>query len=359
MKLHQGFFILLLILSACSFNEKDKFNGEVVNNFGPAIELEGTRVFENEMGVMYLKRIDSLMVISTMNEPYLQIYDKDQNFIGSLGKEGRGPGEFGQPPMIVDGIQSESGLTIFAYDRPTLTLNSIDLTASIDSNKVIINRKYELPKELTGTGADDIFYVDSTMITGVYDDRFSKQLDEKRGGFYYYPKSGEFETFSLYNLRIEPYEMNPASNLNARITTISPDRNKIASLMVHYPGLEVVHLDSTADPSRYLLADAPPKHTFDLEDFKEDKIMTYYKSIYSTDRHLYLLYAGIQEEDFYNSHETRIQVLDWDANPIREFKIPAKYSLDMVMVDEEDQRFYGWDNTENDAVYKFDYGDVQ
>lgn len=356
MKFYIVCFIVLLILSGCSSNEK-KFNGKLVNNFSHVVELKGTRVFENEIGIRYIKQIDSLVVISTMNAPFIHIYNKNENFIADIGKKGRGPSEFSVPPLIRDAIKLDQAINIFTYDHHVLTLNRIDLMTSIDSNKVIIDQKYELPKELTGVV--EVFYVDDTMLTGIYDDHFSKQLDEKRGGFYYNLKMKELKIFPLFNLEIIPYAIMPATNLNARMTTISPNRTKLASVMLYYPGLEIIHLDSIITPSRYLLAKNPPKPTFELKDFKEGEITTYYKFIYSSNNFIYLLYAGIQDKNFGDPYETRIQVMDWNGNPVRVFKIPAKYSLDMFIVDEKNKCFYGLDYTINDAIYKFDYSSIK
>src|SRR5699024_8372286 len=117
-------------------------------------------------------------------------------------------------PVIQDGIKTRNFIKIFTFDQQLLTIGSIDIKTSKDSNKVSINEKYELPRELSGT--IDMFYVDSTEIIGTYDDRFSKRLNKKRGGFYYHQRTDNFKTFPLFNLTMEPYEVIPATNINAR-----------------------------------------------------------------------------------------------------------------------------------------------
>lgn len=169
-----------MVFSYCKNNQND-FNGTVTNEFPPAKQLEGNRVFEGEMGIVSVLHHDSLTIISTSEEPFIKIYDSSQQLISRFGKEGRGPGEFSMSPFIRDAVDRKSATEIFVYDHQLLTLHSIDLRASIDSNEVVTNRIYELPKKMNG--AFDVFFVDSTTIIGTYDDRFSKRVDEKRGGF--------------------------------------------------------------------------------------------------------------------------------------------------------------------------------
>jgi hypothetical protein len=185
-------------------------------------------------------------------------------------------------------------------------------------------------------------------------DRFYNQLDQLRGGFYYYPGSDKVETFPLYNLEIESEESNnviPAMNLNSRVSAISPDRSKFATVMMHYPGLEIFNVGSkTAD--RYLLDPKPPSVTFDLVSYNLNEILAYYTFLDATNNYIYLQYSGVNDRS--SVHETRIQVMDWNGNPQAQYVIPAKYSLAMFTVDEKNKRFYGVSHI-NDAIYQFDY----
>lgn len=341
----------LIIFSSCITDQK-KFNGQIITEFPTPIELKGDRVFEDELGLISIKVIDSLTVISTMKKDIIKVYDSNQHLISGFGKKGRGPNEFNMSPVIQDGIKTRNFIRIFTLDQQLLTLSSIDIKTSIDSSKVSINKRYELPRELSGT--IDIFYVDSTEIIGTYDDRFSKRLNKKRGGFYYHPRTDNFNTFPLFNLTIKPYEVMPATNINARSSDISPNRSKFASVMMHYPGLEIFDLNSDINdnPKRYMLDSDPPSVVYDLNTFKEDGYLAYYLDVEASDNYIYLLYLGNKLDD--RAHQTYIKVLNWKGKPHKQYLIPSKYNLSMISVDEKNQYFYGLSYS-NDAIYKFEY----
>lgn len=339
-----------MLLTTCTV-EKGAFNGQLVNKFPPPTELEGTRILEKEHAIVYLNQIDSLIVVSTERDTIFHIYDKNENYITGFGQKGRGPNEFVRAPVIEDIIKQDNIVKAFAYDGIRKELVTINMTTSIDSSKLIVEKRLSLPIELRG--AFDFFHINNKTLLGIYDDRFNKQLDERRGGYYYYPKLDTFKTFPLFNLKIRPYEIMPAMNINARMPAVSPDRGKLAVIMMHYPGLEIFDIKSHS-LTRYLLDPNPPRDTFDLKAFKKGEVTEYYPFIYSTNSYIYLLYTGHTASDY--KYETKIQIMDWNGNPHAQYLIPAKYALSMFVVDEKNQHFYGL-SYPNDAIYKFDYGE--
>lgn len=352
MKHYPFLIILLLLMSGCGRNNK-KF--KLIRAFPQPVKLKGEQVFEDEKGILVISQIDSLIIISTMQDTLIHIYDKKENLIARLGIRGRGPGEFNTPPFIRDAIKVDSTIKIFYHNNQLNTYVSINVTASLDSNKVIIGKIYKLPGQLVGTTR--AFYIDSSTIAGMYDDQFYQQLDGRRGGFYYYTKSDTFETFSLYNLKIKPLEVLPATNVNARTSAISPDHSKLAFVMSNSPKLEIFQVGSTK-PHRFLLDSNPPKDIFDLKTFKERENIEYYRYVDVTNNYIYLLYSGFRHNERDEAHQTRIQVLDWEGNPQAQYLIPAKYNLVTFIVDEKNKMFYGVSYI-NDAIYKFDFGTKQ
>ena len=80
--------------------------------------------------------------------------------------------------------------------------------------------------------------------------------------------NGDIQTIRLYNLKIHsngtPYDALADTNLNSRLARISPQRDKIAMIMVHSPVLEIVHIGER-NSRKFLLDANPPPGTFDLD----------------------------------------------------------------------------------------------
>ncbi len=349
-------FILLFIFISCN---KNKFNAEFVGSFPPPVELTGERIFKSEYGLRNLIKIDSLMIITTTRDTLIHIYDVEQNFIKSMGTKGRGPTEFNAPPLFLQSLKKDSTTYIFILNHNLLTFSRINLTATLDSNKIVIDKRYNLPGELVGTS--QIFFINNTLLAGMYDDHFSKQLDEKRGLFFYHPDTKKFITVPLYNYKVEPYKTIsvaiPASNANARGAAIKPDRTKIALISLMYPMLEILDINSS-NVKRYLLKEKLPELPFKVRAIRKRKIINYYNNLTVSNNHIYLLYFGGTLSEYVTPHPTRIQVLDWKGHPQAQYLIPAEYTIVKFIVDEKNKVFYGLSYVK-DAIYKFEYGKTQ
>jgi hypothetical protein len=118
----------------------------------------------------YIEQIDSLLIVSTAQDPLIKVYDKNYNYLAGFGQTGRGPNEFISPPLVRDLIKEDPSIIIFTYHQNLVKRLGIDLWASMESNQIIIDRNYELPIELRGSF--EIFSVNDTTIMGVYDRSF-------------------------------------------------------------------------------------------------------------------------------------------------------------------------------------------
>lgn len=343
----------LLILVLCPFllfcSKSNPEFTSVIPNFPEHKTLEGTQILKETMGTIYITKIDSLFVLSTIQDTLIHIYDTDENFISSFGKIGRGPNEFSNVPFINFASSKDNFNSIYSLDRQLLKVNVINLNSSIVENKLIMDNEIELPSELVGT--QTVFFVDDEKIIGIYDDKFYRALDQRRGGFYYFPYSETFEIIELHNLQIDPYEVMPATNINSRIAVSSPDGSKFAIVLTYSPLLEIFDTGSTT-PKRYYLGSTTPQNIFELESFKDEELIEYYTFIDSSDKYIYLLFSGNHYSE--TPLENKIQVIDWDGNPIKEYIIPQNYGLNMFKVDEENSTIYGLSYS-NDAIYKFNF----
>ncbi len=346
-------FALLFILS-CSQDDDETW--QYIGKFPAPIELEGVRVFESEFGIIHITQADSLIIIATQRDTLFHVYDKKENYLGGFGQIGEGPYELPFYTLIQDVITHNSAIVAFIYNQNRQTLFGVDIPASTQVTEPVVKQEYKLPQELKG--AYRFHYLDKESIVGIYDDRFSRLLDHKSGGFYYYVEPDTFETFPLINLEVESngaspgWIMHAGMNLNIRMMAVSPDRTQIALLINRSPKLEIFRVGSHS-PDRYLLHPDPPEDIFNIDLVIENAITIYFEDLYATDDYLYMLYSGRLLSDD-ESHEKYLQVIDWSGLPHKQFKFPASYDLRSVVVDEENKVIYGMSYS-NDAIYKFDY----
>jgi len=332
------------LLISCRSNEKKQEHS--FENLEP-IKLEGTEILENVLGTIYLHPVDSLIIVSTKNKNSLyRVYDRQGNFITSFGKLGQGPDEIPFPPPR---LYETFGDEAFIYISQLLTWVAVDLKVTIETDEIVVDRRYEFPKELSG--ARDIFKVNDTLITGIYDDHFTKRIDEKRGVFLYYPGTGSYELLPVRNFSIEPYEAMPATNINAKAIAVSPDRTRLAIVSVFNPLLEVVDLENKSVTEYILNEDTFKEDKFDLEKFISREEIQHYGFVDATEKYLYLLYSGYPENTA-TEHEQKIHVLNWNGTPVKQYLIPEEYSLTSFFIDEQNNELIGH-SIPDDKAYKF------
>lgn len=351
MKLYFFQFVLALIVIGCSSEKKDE-KDDLITGFPEPITIEGERILENEVGLLYIKKMGSLLIISTQTEPLIKVYDQNENFVSGFGRIGSGPNEFNSPPFISEGITEGDKKVILAHNSQLNKLNVIDLNETINSNQIVSLELYEFPSDLMGVS--NVYYVNEDTLMGMYSDHSYRRLNGKKGGFYYFPKTNRFETFELTNLTIEPFHSTDESNLNARFPILSHDRKKFAFLTRFAPIFEALNVGSES-VNTFFIESYPETHVYSLEAYRNFELTHYYDFAYSAERYIYLLNRG--EPFSLEPQESKIQVLDWDRNPIAQYIVPKEYGLNMFVVDEGKEMFYGLSYT-NDAIYRFNYGGV-
>lgn|SRR5690625_5091665 len=167
--------------------------------------------------------------------------------------------------------------------------------------------------------------------------------------------NGDIQTIRLYNLKIHsngtPYDALADTNLNSRLARISPQRDKMAMIMVHSPVLEIVHIGER-NSRKFLLDANPPPGTFDLDMLHNGTLTKYFQGIDVTENYIYLL--SDNEKNMDSEKKQTIKVLDWDGQPRYQYTIPEQYQLGMLVVNEEKNEFYGL-SYEDDKIYQFNY----
>jgi len=344
-------FLLALIVIGCSSGKED-VKSDLITGFPEPVTIEGERILENEIGLMYIKKMGSLLILSTQSDTLIKVYDENENFVSGFGRIGRGPNEFITPPFITEGIIEGDKKAILAYNSQIDRLNVIDLNETIKSNEIVSLKEVEFPSDLMGIS--NIYYVNEDTLMGMYSDHFYKRLDGKKGGFYYFPKTNSFETFELRNFTIEPFNSMDESNLNARFPILSHNRKKFAFLTRFAPVFETLDVGSKS-VNTFFIESYPETYVYDLEAYRNFELTNYYDFAHAAEKYIYLLHRG--KPFSLEPQESKIQVLDWDRNPIAQYLIPKEYGLSIFAVDEDKELFYGLSYT-NDAIYRFHYGGV-
>lgn len=343
--------VLAFIVIGCSSERKDIKN-DLITGFPDPVTIEGERILESEIGLMYIMKMGSLLIISTQADTLIKVYDENENFLSGFGRIGSGPNEFDRPPFISEGIIEGDKKAILAHNSQRNSLNVIDLNETIESNEILSLEEIKFPSDLMGIS--NIYYVSKDTLMGMYSDHHHRRLDGKKGGFYYFPKTEKFETFELANLTIDPFSVTDESNLNARFPVLSHDRKKFAFLMRFAPIFETVDV-GYGSVSMFFIESYPETTVYSREAYRDFELTVYYDFAYSAEKYIYLLYRG--KPFSLEPQESMIQVLDWDRNPIAQYIVPKEYGLNMFVVDEDRETFYGLSHT-NDAIYRFYYGDV-
>src|SRR5690625_1676914 len=334
-----------------------QLNPVIQTEFGSPSEIDGEEIFQEVFGKVSFRLIDDRIIFSTRDEDMFQVYDLNGNPVSSFGRQGRGPGEYEEPPFFRDTFFSENDreYLLFYDGSNNMTGVMLDLTASIRENDVVIKKEIPLPEVFSHTFVS-LYRIDKENYLGLSEDRFYQQHDGLEGGWYYSPADTSLNTFSMFNLFMEPFDAIPESNLNNRNLTVSPDRQQFAAAFFHAPIIEIFDMYSTDVRLQIQVTDEPfpPAEPFTPDDFYEYRFINYFRDIYATNEHIYVLYSGKEILEIIESDtEQFIKVMDWDGNPVQQYSIPPGYEIEVIQVDESTNQLYGlsWDN---DAIYRFD-----
>ena len=344
--------LTLFLFISCSSSDYN-FNPEIVTDFGTPAELQGEQLFDDVMGIASFTLLDSLILFSTMDEDMFQVYDLQGNQIASFGRQGNGPGEYIQPPFFRDTYFTQNSLDyLLFYDfSNNMTGVYLDIKASIEENEVVIEQEVPLPRVFSQPFAR-LYHIDEETILGVSDDRFFQELDGLEGGWYYSPADTIITTFPMYNLYMNPFDAEPESNLNNRSISVSPDRQKFATAFFHAPIIEIFDMYSTDVRLQIQVTNEtfPPDDPFTPEDYYENTLTQYFRDIFTTNDHIYLLYTGQEMSD--PEKQQFVKIIDWQGQPAQQFSIPPGYEIDVIQVDESNNHLYGM-SWSNDAIYRF------
>ncbi|RNC79569.1 MAG: hypothetical protein ED557_13670 [Balneola sp.] len=344
MKFSNIFFLASIILILNCVEQKNN-NIEVVTNFPEPIDLKEEIILEDQFGNFFIKPLDSLLLLSTIQlDSLYHVYNEDLYKIGVFGKIGPGPDELLIPYHIYDNTNS----SVFIFDAQLLKLKEIDLTLSIDSSRIIVKREINLPREFIGLR--EIFYLDKANLIGIYDDHIHQRIDSKKGIVIYNFQKDEYDIIELINFKLNPYDRTEQININSRTPVLSRNNNKLALISVHAPLLEIIDINTKEKRNFILEEDSKLDLEYPLSEFIDMNLIQYYVFATANDDNIYLLYRGSNEltapDNFY------IKVITWDGIPIEQYKVNGNLDISMISIDVNENYIYAI-SFNNDEIYRF------
>ncbi len=339
--------IVAILLSSCSEGLEFTYTG----SFPDAEELQGERILEQEFSNLTILSADSVIVLTKMRPPYFKVIDTDFNLLAEFGESGEGPGEMNELPYLLDIYRDSDRILGLIYLNDRHQFMTIDISASTDLGETVVARSGRLPSSLMSTQFQ-FLHPDGERLIGIYDDRFNRQLDERRGVYILEPEEGEYQLVELHNLSIFPFDTMAETNLNAKVPAISQEREKAVMAGRFYPTIEIIDLNSNEVVQKYSIVEQLPAAEFGLEEFQLGEVMTYYNFVAATEEYIFLLYEGVENRLLENPQKKWIQVLDWQGTPVHQFLIPEEYDIHRFTLDIDSDRIFAISHTQ-DAIYSF------
>lgn len=335
--------ILLMSILVISCSKKEK--GQTSRSGHVLVENLSPEIFLSDMyGSLYVHRAESLFIVTTLNEEEIYKVYNGKDLVGAFGSVGRGPNELSFIQPIYDSTEDQ----IVLFDSNYLTISKIDIHKSLAVNEIVLSSQVELPRELLGVNSIFQAYEDH-LFAGMYDDQFQKRLDQKRGLFIYNDEKKNFDLFEIANFSIEPYELMPSVNINARAVAISGDRKKIVALGVHNPIMEIFDLVSN-EIKEITLEGYSLTQNFDLSSFKDRTVKRYFLHAVGTHNNFYALFSGYSETD--DAERFKVLVFNWEGKLTKEVVLPEGNKLSSISVDEDLEVIYGH-SIDEDVIYKY------
>lgn len=326
--------------------------GRDSNKMPEPVRLEGVRILDSQLGIMDLEQIDSLLIVSTMQEPLFRVFSKTGAYLGGFGRIGNGPGEFPNPMynFFADVILSHDDILFMVMNGQTNTMVLVNVGASLASGATVIHKEYALPRELSGAWGPNVNQINDSLLIGMVEDRLTKRLDEKRGYFYFHSNERRFDLLPLLNLSLDGNDLYGSININARGAHITPDRSKVVMPYVYVPLIDILDVNSKKITT-IKTSDVVYKTTFSLDEFNNDTLIEYFRLVYTTNDRFYASYSGEKPSDEQN---ILIREYDWKGKVLNQYVMGKEFAVGQFIVDEANSTIYGI-SYELDAIYKFTF----
>lgn len=340
--------VLLLFFNGCH-DSSDSYESDTVVFETSDVLDEYSRVLDGEFGVFYGGFAGDYLLFEQDN-PELggglyHVYDaSDLSFLGSVGKRGRGPGEFYGALTSGQYYVSEGETIAWVNDAPQFKISAVNFTKSLEKGQIVIEEviKHDPKHDFMNV----LFVLEDSMLAG-YQPGFHPSANEQPLHFL---RDGVMRHYGSYpevknidNLK-KKFNMAPLiAIVNRSKLVMKPSQDRFAVAMEYYDKLDVF------DSEGNIVATVVPPGGY--EEYNADDLWDsqgkgtgaereYYQDLVATDSYIY----GFMAND-------KVRVFDWDGDPVIELAFPFDVGRP-YMVDEERGWLYANDMT-NEGIVRF------
>lgn len=334
--LHIYFFIYAMIFCGCQHtikvqNEvKECTKGDLKNETIHSVAIKLPFLFYPERWCL---NDSKLYVLNSRINPFLTIYNLQENSYIQYGNIGQGPKEFIVPSLCEMKEPEKIGIYSNSMNKlDVLHFNSDSLLYVKTLHFPLWNKQRGIPKAYTRL----IQYNDSLFIgTSFMPKEISVELMNLKTekvvnsvNFPLKPKEGEYS---------RPYECKIATEMNF-----------IVAAYRYINRLEIYKLSDQKFQLNTIIGDA--NNQYDLYRLnKDNEMILHYSMTVCGKNQIYALYRGVKEKEL-SSANSKIEVYSYDGTHLRTFDLGR--SIEKILVDESSMRIYAFDrNEEKDIVF--------
>jgi hypothetical protein len=338
-------FFLIVVLCGCE-NKTD--NSVEIRTFPEIISLEGQPINDITVlsrGNVALCVIDTFLVIQTGEEKILKIYGTStHNLLAEYGDSGEGPEEF-MRPVLVKQVKYDSenkSPIITVYDIARRRVNFINILNLI-SKKGVIHEQKPLPKG------------DSYMLHFYFiNDDFLLAKPEGEGRFFHYDYGSGETKIIPYLPKIDfPIKDEYLYPIFRSFVSVNMDKGLIAAAPMLLGGIDF--FDLNGNYLRSTIFDSTEKLANTLTIAEDTGIFNpfhYISDIDAKGEFIYGLNYNNLSTDIYdhgNNSNLKVEVFDWEGNPIKEYILNDNRFIETLAVDLKNNRIYGYCRDERDS----------
>lgn len=317
--------LVCFLLFFCKNEQKIKGNYSIEKNFPINIELNGIPIpeFDVEIGLFDIKKAGKYIITTKRKQDYFfTIFSSDYNKITDICSRGNGPNEFLAPIYLGQYEIANEETKIWILDRVKKRFVLINIDKTIADNSLVIDKQYDLSL-IAEMDTRNLFYINDSLLIG------SSDYEECKVLLY---NLNNNKTTLLENLLEFPKRiMESTFYLSQNCMALKPDKAAFVSAFYSMPEIDLYKISGERYSTIFYKELLMPKQIIN----KDPGISrSYFKDIYTTDNHFYLLSTESKTEE---EHDYYVLVFDWNGKAIAKLRISAS---DSFFIDDETRKIY-------------------
>tara|TARA_A100000171_G_C2122284_1_gene141466 strand:+ start:149 stop:1192 length:1044 start_codon:yes stop_codon:yes gene_type:complete len=316
----------IFIFASCSSSGSDASNQDIiVKEFPNTAILSGKPAKEIILTTTWanLVVVDTFLVIQKREAPFIKIYSTNSHkLLGEIGTQGSGPNEFEMPDMLKQTSydKQNNSPVIRLYDIGTNRISEVNILKVIKgSDNAITQERAPDLNSVTVT----LHHIDDSLFLA----------NPETGGRFVILNSSTKDTTYIPFIPVLDVEMKDYTKfvIFQSSVVVNKKRNRFVAAPTYLDELNFFDLkgnyirSTIISPRENLL---PPPGIQILP----EGIKRYFSSLVEVDHKIYTLKTG--------ADEGKIQVFDWDGNPLAQYTLEADSRIGSFAYDKIHQRFY-------------------